>query len=103
MTTTDDFEADPPDAGQTCPSCRSSAVSRRHVRAAWWNGERLVVVDGVPATVCEACGEMAYDPAAEETLDAMKSRGFPPAWASRYLQVPIFEYGGPSRQRRAHG
>lgn len=87
-----------------CPACLSTRLGPARVRSAYWNGHRLVLVDGVPALVCAECGERIYDDTAAQALEDMKGGGFPAAKAERYLQVPIFEYpassDAPSRRKR---
>ena len=83
-----------------CPACLSTRLRSKRVRSAYWNGHRLVLVDGVPALVCADCGEKIFDEVAAQALDDLKCGGFPAAKAARYLQVPVFEYPGPRRPPR---
>jgi len=60
------------------------------VRSAFWHNDRLVVIEDVPALVCNACGEQFYDDAAVRMIDRMRQNGFPPEDAVRELRVAVF-------------
>ena len=50
-------------------------------------GNKLLVIEKVPATVCEHCGEKVFSPAVTKKLqDLAKRRKKPP----RTLKVPVF-------------
>ncbi len=44
---------------------------RKRVRVEKWVNEKLIVIENVPALVCEECGEKYYD--AERHLNLMSS------------------------------
>jgi YgiT-type zinc finger domain-containing protein len=75
-----------------CPECGSDRLSRQLVRSAIWHGERLVLVDDIPAVVCGACGERFFDDATATVLDLMQGEGFPAERAKGHLHVPIFSF-----------
>lgn len=77
----------------TCANCGSANVSRRQVRSAFWEGERLVVVQDIPALVCDACAEQFYDDATVIALDRMRGEGFAAELARTELRVPVFSLG----------
>ena len=79
--------------GFCCSSCGSSNVSESRVRSAFWHDERLVVVEGIPAMLCEQCGEQFYDDTTAIGLDLLRGTGFPPERARRAIEVPVFEFG----------
>ena len=79
--------------GFCCSSCGSAKVSLSHMRSAFWHDERLVVVEGIPAMLCEQCGERFYDDATAIGLDLLRGTGFPPERARRAIEVPVFEFG----------
>lgn len=83
------------DAAMTfaCTACGSSEVYASRVRSAFWHDERLVVVEGIPAFVCERCGEQFFDDAAAIGLDLLRGSGFPAARAVGTIEVPVFAYG----------
>lgn len=50
-------------------------------------GDKLLVVERVPATVCDHCGEKVFTPKVTKKLQALgKQRRRPP----RTLKVPVF-------------
>jgi YgiT-type zinc finger domain-containing protein len=81
----------------TCTICGSAHVQASLVRSAFWEDERLVVIEGIPALVCGQCGEQFYDDATATGLDLLRGSGFPPARAQRSIEVPVFEYSASMR------
>jgi YgiT-type zinc finger domain-containing protein len=73
-----------------CPVCESTNTRHACVRSAFWHDDRLVVIEDVPALVCNTCGEQFYDDGAVHMIDRMRQRGFPPEDAVRELRVPVF-------------
>jgi YgiT-type zinc finger domain-containing protein len=73
-----------------CPVCESTNTRHGRVRSAFWHNDRLVVIEDVPALVCNACGEQFYDDATVHMIDRMRQNGFPPEDAVRELRVPVF-------------
>ena len=83
MDTTDQLSA-------SCPSCESTDVRSAYVRSAFWHDDRLVVIEDLPALVCNTCGEQFYDDGTVLLIDRMRANGFPPEDAVRELRVPVF-------------
>ncbi len=77
--------------GHTCEFCGSS-THEATVRMCLWEGERLVVVEGVPARVCDKCLEQFYDELTMFKIDRLRGSGFPAAEAGRTLAVPVFAF-----------
>src|ERR1035437_8559888 len=73
-----------------CPACESTNTHHARVRSAFWHNDRLVVVEDVPALVCNACGEQFYDDGTVLLIDRMRQNGFPHEHAIRELSVPVF-------------
>jgi len=73
-----------------CPVCESTDTRHAHVRTAFWHNDRLVVIEDVPALVCNACGEQFYDDSTVLLIDRMRQNGFRPEDAIRELQVPVY-------------
>jgi len=73
-----------------CPVCESTDTHQAHVRSAFWHNDRLVVIEDVPALVCNTCGEQFYDDATVHLIDGMRANGFPPEDAVRELRVPVY-------------
>ena len=73
-----------------CTQCGAAALQAKMVRSAFWQDERLVVIDGIPALVCEACQERFYDDATVMLLDMKRGEGFRPEDAVTEMLVPVF-------------
>ena len=84
----------------SCPVCESTNVRCARVRSAFWHDDRLVVIEDVPALVCNTCGEQFYDDAAVLLIDRMRANGFPPEDAVRELRVPVFSCGNVASDSR---
>lgn len=75
-----------------CPQCGSMQLYETLVKSAFWQDEHLIVVDNIPAVVCEACGERFYDDVTVTALDLMQGDGFPANEAVAHMHVPVFSY-----------
>lgn len=64
------------------------------VRTAIWFGERLAVVEDIPAYVCQPCAEQVYDDDVSEALRRLAEDGFPVPAAVREMTVPVFSLEG---------
>ena len=73
-----------------CPACESTNTRHDYVRSALWQNERLVVIEDIPALVCNTCGEQFYDDGTMLLIDRLRATGFPPEDAVRELSVPVF-------------
>lgn len=76
----------------TCPQCGSRSIKPAVVRSAFWHGDRLVVVEDLPALSCGACHEQFYDDATVTILDLMRGQGFPAEKARRTVSAPVFSF-----------
>jgi YgiT-type zinc finger domain-containing protein len=74
----------------TCHQCGKSTFREDRVRSAFWHDERLVVIEDIPALVCNFCHEQLYDDSTVVLIDQMRGRGFPPEQAQSELRVPVF-------------
>lgn len=77
-----------------CGQCGSEQMHETQVRSAFWHGERLVVVEDIPAVVCGVCREQFYDDATVVLLDLLRGEGFPEDKAQGELTVPVFSLRG---------
>ena len=73
-----------------CPQCGSTRLQMSDIKSAFWQGERLVVVEDIPALTCEACGERFFDDSTVTKLDLLQAGGLP---SERFLNVPVFAFG----------
>jgi hypothetical protein len=55
-----------------------------------WEGDRLVVIEGIPARVCERCAEQFYDDATVNKIEVLRTWKFPLAQAKRVIEVGVF-------------
>lgn len=64
------------------------------VRTAIWMGDRLAVVEDIPALTCPTCVEQFYDDAVSDALRRLTESGFPAEDAVREVLVPVFSLEG---------
>ncbi len=60
------------------------------VKTAIWQGERLFLVEDIPAHVCDFCMEQFYDEETTDILRRLTEDGFPALKAKREILVPVF-------------
>lgn len=96
--------AGPPDQTDAagCPRCQVP-LKAQTVRTAIWQGDRLAVVEGIPAHVCSRCLEQYYDDDVSDALRRLAENGFPVAEAVRETTVPVFTLEGRIRRRAPAG
>jgi YgiT-type zinc finger domain-containing protein len=75
---------------QTCKRCGSSSLQEVNTRSAFWDNDRLVVIENVPALVCTSCHEQHYDDETVIRIDLLRGAGFPVEAAVRHIAVPVF-------------
>jgi len=75
-----------------CSACGKGALARDHVRSAFWAGEGLVVIEGIPAFVCDHCGEQFFEDETAMRIDLMRGRGFPADHVAHTMTVPVFRF-----------
>jgi len=54
-----------------CPACFTGRLQRRQIPYLEWHGKKLLVVNRMPAIVCDTCGERVYDHNALEHLQQL--------------------------------
>jgi YgiT-type zinc finger domain-containing protein len=72
-----------------CGACAGETLERR-VQVTMWRDDRLVVVEDVPARICEACQEQYYDEETSGGILRLVNAGFPQHEAVREITVPVF-------------
>lgn len=75
-----------------CGNCGSEGLHGTTVRSAFWHGDRLVVVEDIPAAVCDNCHEQYFDDRTMVVLDLLRGDGFPTEKARSELRVPVFSF-----------
>lgn len=78
--------------GEACANCGRQNVRSTQARSAFWHGDRLVVVEDIPALVCDSCGEQYFDDSTAIVLDLLRGDGFPPEQAKAELVVSVFSF-----------
>ena len=72
-----------------CEVCGIGERRNELVRFSLTVGDRLVVVEHVPASVCDRCGETSFEPNVVERLQQT-------IWQSRtpvkFLETPVYEF-----------
>jgi len=76
-----------------CPRCNKLTYPGL-VRTNIWQGEeRLIIVEDIPAQICEQCGEQYYDPLTSEALRALVE-DLNSATPKRVMEVPVYSLEG---------
>ena len=75
-----------------CKYCQSG-TQEKVVQAAFWGDRGLLVIEDIPARVCQGCGEQFYDEATTGKIE--KLIGDPGAKPAREMVVPVFSLGTP--------
>jgi HTH-type transcriptional regulator/antitoxin MqsA len=72
---------------EKCPLCGGGLEDRRITHAQHY-GERIIILENVPAEVCRQCGEVLLRPGVLERIqDLVWSEGTP----KRIAQVPVYD------------
>lgn len=66
----------------------------RIVKSAFWSPAGVVVVEDIPAQVCDACVDQFYDDAVSDALRRLAEQGFPVDQATSTMTVPVFSLTG---------
>jgi len=89
---------DPNSTPVSCPRC-SQPMRSATVKTAIWRGDRLFLVEDIPAQVCDSCMEQFYDEETTEALRRLTEEDFSSVKAKREILVPIFSLEGRIRKR----
>jgi YgiT-type zinc finger domain-containing protein len=73
-----------------CSQCGSTNLETALIRSAFWEDDRLVVIEDIPAIVCVDCGEQHFDDPTVVLIDLLRGDGFPLEKARQQLTVPVF-------------
>lgn len=72
-----------------CEICGGREFRQEEVEEVFHVGERYVLVEHIPATVCAQCGEMTFSAATAEDIRKMLNEG---RRASRKTEMDVFAY-----------
>jgi YgiT-type zinc finger domain-containing protein len=75
-------------------------MTEETVRTTIWQGDRVAIVEDIPAQVCGSCMEQFYDADVSEALRRLAEEGFPAEAAQREIVVPVFSLQGRIRRRK---
>ena len=71
------------------------------VKTVIWAGERLFVVEDIPAQVCDSCIEQYYDESTTDALRRLTEEKFPADEVKREIVVPVYSLTGRILERVA--
>ena len=60
------------------------------VKTVMWHQEQMLLVEDIPAMVCDNCGEQYYDDEITEGLLRLTEQNFPWAEKTREIVVPVY-------------
>ena len=69
-----------------CSACNSQTTAKKITYTQWFNGE-LIVVENVPADVCQNCGEEYFSPATVDKIQKVIESHH----VSKTIKVPVFQ------------
>ncbi|WP_456473683.1 type II toxin-antitoxin system MqsA family antitoxin [Candidatus Pyrohabitans sp.] len=72
----------------TCAIC-GGRLKEDRVKVELWVKDELIVIEDVPARVCEACGEKYFSAEVSKTIDYLISAR---PKAKKRLDVPVFTF-----------
>jgi len=72
-----------------CTFCGGRVTEREVQKACWWGEKLLAIVDGVPAGVCEQCGEKYYK---AKVLQAIESLLAEKKSFDHKVSIPVADY-----------
>lgn len=78
----------------SCSSCSGGVLRRDSVSTALWRGESLVVIEDIPALVCQSCGERYFEDETAMALDMMRG-GRRTGAPERMITVPVYSFAAP--------
>lgn len=65
-------------------------MAAKIMRTAIWQGDRVAIVEDIPALVCGECHEQFYDEPVSDALRRLAEDGFPSEAATSEMVVPVF-------------
>jgi YgiT-type zinc finger domain-containing protein len=54
-----------------CNYCHTGKLELRKLPYIQWHEKNLIIVDRIPALICDTCGDKSYDPNALENLQRL--------------------------------
>lgn len=72
-----------------CEVCKSAEPQPRLIRYHLSDGDRLIVIEHVPAKVCPNCGQESFSPQVVQRIHDTVWQQRPPA---RLIEAAVYEY-----------
>jgi YgiT-type zinc finger domain-containing protein len=72
-----------------CDVCGNTSFGRKQVEEVFHIGGQLVVVEGIPARVCDRCGDATFD---RETTESIRRMLHGENRPTRRMNVDVFAY-----------
>ena len=82
----------PPAQLSECTSCAGGTLHREQVKTALWRGDDLVVIEDIPALVCQRCGERYFEDETAMALDMMRTGDRADAPPRHTITVPVYAF-----------
>lgn len=76
-----------------CEACGEQTHDKL-VDVTMWTADRLVLIENVPAHICDNCQAQYYDEEVGMKIQVLVSRGFPGTQQVREIAVPVFTLEG---------
>jgi hypothetical protein len=76
-----------------CQRCGKTNLVNAETKSAFFDNDRLVMVENIPTIICTACQEHHYSDNTVVLLDLLRGSGFPAGQAVRHIAVPVFSLG----------
>ena len=86
-----------------CTSCTGGKLRRDRISTALWRGDRLLVIEDIPALVCARCGERYFEDETAMALDMMRVGDVAEDLPARVISVPVYTYAPPGSARSDGG
>jgi YgiT-type zinc finger domain-containing protein len=77
----------------SCAACDGRTEARR-VSLPLWTFRGLILIEDVPAEVCEECGEQSYDEDTGAAIGRLVHEGYPKSRVHHEISVPVFAMPG---------
>jgi YgiT-type zinc finger domain-containing protein len=75
---------------KVCNVCQGKLEKKLTTYTQWFE-DNLIVIENVPAWVCDRCGETYYDPDVMEQIQNIVWSGQPPV---RFVEAPVYDLHG---------
>lgn len=72
-----------------CDCCGKAGVMHKHITRSFGKGDRVVVIDGIPLSVCPHCGESYF---AADTLQEVERLRLHRAGLTAQSTAPVLAY-----------